>query len=86
MGFSEQSFQWTYYSKTSLVELIYALFAAGDLNHGRCEIRELSTFFEQAFNVLISDIYRISLETKIRSIPTKFIDTLKAICKIKEEY
>ncbi|MDD4994243.1 MAG: RteC domain-containing protein [Paludibacter sp.] len=78
--------QWTD-SKTSLVELVYALHAAGVLNNGHCEIRELSAFFEQAFNTHLIDIYRTFLEIKIRSAPTKFIDTLKdaLLRKMEEE-
>ena len=84
IGISEQTLQWTD-SKTSLVELIYALCAAGVLNKGCCEIRELSAFFEQAFNTRLTDIYRTFLEIKIRSNPTKFIDTLKAALLKKME-
>jgi hypothetical protein len=64
-------------SKTSLIELIYAICATGSINNGHCEIRELSAFFEQAFNIRLTDIYRTFLEIKIRSNPSKFIDTLK---------
>jgi hypothetical protein len=78
--------RWTE-SKTSLVELIYALASSGALNNGNCEIRELTALFEQAFNVRLPDIYRTYLEIKIRSNPTKFIDTLKTaiVRKMEEE-
>lgn len=87
IGDSVQNLQWTD-SKTSLIELIYALHAAGVLNKGNCEIRELSAFFEQAFNIRLTDIYRTFLEIKIRSNPTKFIDSLKAalLHKMEEDY
>lgn len=87
LGFSEQNLQWTD-SKTALVELIYAIYATGVINNGRCEIRELSAFFQQAFNVHINDIYRTFLEIRTRSNPTKFIDTLKAalLRKIEEDF
>jgi hypothetical protein len=79
--------QWTE-SKTSLVELIYALYATGCINNGRSEIRELAAFFEQAFNIRLSDIYRTYLEIKIRSTPTKFIDSLKTtlLHKMEEDF
>lgn len=79
-------FQWTD-SKTALVELIYALSASGAINNGHCEIRELSAFFEQTFNVRLPDIYRTFLEIKIRSNPSKFIDSLKTslIRKMEED-
>jgi RteC protein. len=81
------SLQWTD-NKTALVELIYALYATGSINNGRSEIRELATFFGQAFNVKLTDVYRTYLEIKIRSTPTKFIDTLKAalLRKIEEDF
>lgn len=78
------SLQWTD-SKTALVELIYALYAMGSINNGRSEIRELAAFFEQAFNIRLSDIYRTYLEIKIRSTPTKFIDSLKTALLHKME-
>lgn len=70
------SLQWTD-NKTALVELIYALHASGSINNGQIEIRELTAFFEQAFNVRISDIYRTFLEFKTRNSKTKYIDNLR---------
>lgn len=83
----DSSLQWTD-NKTSLVELIYALYAAGVINRGNCEIRELSAFFEQAFNVRLTDIYRTYIEIKIRSTPTKFLDSLKSalLRKMEEDF
>jgi len=79
--------QWTD-SKTALIELIYALYACGSLNNGRCEIRELTAFFEQIFNVRLTDIYRTFLEIKGRAAQTKYIDNLKTalLRKIDEEF
>ena len=77
--------QWTD-SKTSLIELIYALYATGSINNGRMDIRELAAFFEQTFNLKLNDLYRTYLEIKIRSSPTKYIDTLKtALLKKMDE-
>lgn len=78
------SIQWTD-SKTALVELIYALYACGSINHGNCDIRELTGFFEQIFNIRLPDIYRTYLEIKIRSTPTKYIDNLKTALLRKME-
>jgi hypothetical protein len=78
------SLQWTD-SKTALVELIYAIYACGSINNGHCEIRELTAFFEQIFNVRLTDIYRTYLEIKIRSTPTKYIDNLKTALLRKME-
>lgn len=84
-GFCDNnSLQWTD-SKTALVELIYALYASGSLNNGHCEIRELTAFFEQIFNVRLTDIYRTYLEIKVRSVPTKYIDNLKTALLRKME-
>jgi hypothetical protein len=87
IGDSVQNIQWTD-SKTSLVELIYALHAAGVLNNGHCEIRELSAFFEQIFNVRFTDVYHTYIEIKIRSTPTKFLDSLKTalLRKMEEDF
>ncbi len=87
LGYLENtSLQWSD-NKTALVELIYALYASGSINKGRTEIRELSAFFEQAFNVRLTDIYRTYLELKSRAIPTKYLDNLRAafLRKIEED-
>ncbi len=78
--------EWTD-NKTALIELIYALHASGSINNGKTEIRELSAFFEQAFNIRITDIYRTFLELKSRTTPTKYIDNLKTalLRKMQEE-
>ncbi|MDP4270454.1 MAG: RteC domain-containing protein, partial [Bacteroidota bacterium] len=87
LGITNLPFQWTE-SKISLVELIYAIHASGAINNGHCEIRELSAFFEHAFNVRIPDIYRTFSEIKYRSAPTKFIDSLRTslLRKIEEDF
>ena len=84
--FGNTSLQWTD-SKSALVELIYALHASGSINKGTIEIRELSAFFEQAFNVRIPDIYRTFLELKSRTTQTKYIDNIKVnlLRKMQEE-
>jgi hypothetical protein len=81
------TFQWTD-SKTALIELIYALCACGSINNGQCEIRELTVFFEQIFNVRLTDIYRTFLEIKGRTSTTKYIDSLKTalLRKMEEDY
>jgi hypothetical protein len=78
------SLQWTD-NKTALVELIYALYASGSLNNGHCEIRELASFFEQAFNVKFTDIYHTYIEIKNRTNPVRYIDNLKATLLRKME-
>lgn len=79
-------FHWTD-SKTALIELIYALYASGSINNGNCNIKELTAFFEQIFNVRLTDIYRTFLEIKSRSTQTKYIEYLKSslLRKMEEE-
>jgi hypothetical protein len=83
----DNMFQWTD-SKTALIELIYALCACGSINNGHCEIRELTAFFEQIFNIRLTDIYHTFSEIKGRSSITKYIDSLKTalLRKIEEDY
>lgn len=71
-----ERFRWTG-SKISLYELIYSLYSSGVLNDGNCEINELTEVFEQVFNIRLDDIYRGFQDIKLRSNPTKFLDTLK---------
>ena len=68
--------EWTD-DKSSLVELIYALDAIGSINKGKCEISVLTAFFEQAFNVRLTDVYRTYIDIKSREIPTKYLDKMK---------
>jgi hypothetical protein len=71
------SLEWTD-DKSSLVELIYALDAIGSINNGKCNISVLTAFFEQAFNVRLTDVYRTYIDIRAREIPTKYIDNMRA--------
>ena len=71
------SLQWTD-DKTSLVELIYALDAIGSINNGKCNISVLTAFFEQNFNVRLTDVYRTYIDIKDREIPTKYLDKMRS--------
>lgn len=76
-------------SKKYIMELVYALCLSGMLNDGNCEISELSSLFEEMFDVRFKDgIYRGFQDIKLRSNPTKFIDLLKEVLlrKINEDY
>jgi hypothetical protein len=65
-------------NKVGLVELIYALNAAGVINNGTADIKELASVFEQVFNIELGDYYRTFLEIRSRKMNnTKFIDLLK---------
>lgn len=80
-------FKWTG-NKISLYELIYSLQCSGVLNNGNCEINELANLFEQVFCIQLDDIYRGYQDIKLRSNPTKFLDTLKEslLRKINEDF
>ncbi len=76
---------WTV-SKVALVEVAYALFAAGVFNHGKCDISEIVTYFEQVFSYRISDTYRTFMDIKKRNNPTQFLDSLKtSLLRVLEE-
>jgi len=65
-------------SKTDLAELIYALDTAKCINHGNINLKALTSYLEDAFNVKIGDIYRIYLELRERKgSRTQFLDHLK---------
>lgn len=63
--------------KTSLIELIYALYCKGAFNNGTADIKEISAYFEAVFNVELGDVYRTYLEIKNRSSRTKFLNSLE---------
>jgi hypothetical protein len=62
---SFQNLTWSA-SKTSMVELIYALHCSGALNQGQASIKEIAQVFERSFNINLSDIYHVYLEIKMR--------------------
>lgn len=64
-------------SKTSLIELIYALHTQKVFNDGKAELSEIAKHFEKIFDIELGDIYRACNEIKNRKInKTKFIDEL----------
>jgi hypothetical protein len=79
-------YSWTE-SKTSLVELIYAIQACGCINNGSIDIKEIAQFFEYTFNIDLGDYYRTYLQIKNRQSSPKFMDAMRAalIKKIEEQ-
>ncbi|MDP4271078.1 MAG: RteC domain-containing protein [Bacteroidota bacterium] len=76
---------WTV-SKVALVEVAYALFAAGAFNHGKCDISEIVAYFEQIFSYRINGTYRTFMDIKKRNNPTQFLDSLKtSLLRVLEE-
>lgn len=64
--------------KADLIELMYALHAAGAFNHGKAEIKQIASTFESLFNINLGNFYRHFSEITIRkSGQTNFIDHLK---------
>ncbi|MUP46539.1 hypothetical protein E0K83_12400 [Gramella sp. BOM4] len=53
-------------SKTALVELIYALYSSGDLNHGTADLQTIASSFEDFFNIKLDNIYKTYSEIKAR--------------------
>ena len=82
----DASLKWTG-SKVDLVELIYALYAAGQINNGNVPISQLASVFVQLFNIELGDYYRTFQEIRMRKTSqTKLLDFLKIslINKISE--
>lgn len=74
---SPASVNWTG-SKTSLIELIYALHHSGTFDNGNVEIKVIAKAMENAFNIDLGDFYHTYLEIRNRKVNrTKFLDTLK---------
>jgi len=60
------AFSWTD-SKNALIELIYALHAAGSVSNGRAGLRKLSKLFEELFEVNLGDIHHAFHQMKFRA-------------------
>lgn len=56
-------------SKISLVEIIYALYNAGDINHGTADLKTLFAAFEDIFNIKLDNFYKSYGEMKARKDP-----------------
>ncbi len=64
-------------SKTALVELIYALYATGDLNYGTADLNTITSSFEDFFNIRLDNTYKTYSEIKARKgIRTKYLKNL----------
>jgi len=66
-------------TKSGLIELLYALYATGVINHGKATVKDIAILLEQALNVNLSNYYRAIQNMRIRKINrTKFLDLLKS--------
>jgi len=71
-------------SKTSMVELIYALYYTGVLNHGTVELSAVTSSFEDFFNVKLDNVYKTYSEIKKRKgSKTKFLEDLIVSLQLK---
>ncbi|MBS3993986.1 MAG: RteC domain-containing protein [Bacteroidetes bacterium] len=66
-------------SKTDLVELIYALNAAGAVKNGQAEIKKMAQICKELFGIDLKNFYKTYGEIKARNEDelTKFLDHLK---------
>lgn len=75
---SSFSLHWTS-SKTSLIELIYALHSQAVFDNGNADIKLITKYFESSFGIELGDFYHTYMELKNRkSNRTKFLDALKS--------
>ena len=74
-------------SKTSLIELIYALHSQAVFDNGNADIKHIVKTFENSFNISLGDFYHTFMELKSRKINrTKFLDSLRdALIRKMEE-
>ncbi len=63
-------------SKSALIELIYSLYSSKVFNNGNADLKSITTFFEQNFNIDLGDIYRAYIDLRRRRNKTQFLETL----------
>jgi hypothetical protein len=74
---NNSSLTWTG-TKTDLVELIYALQAAGVFNKELADVKQIASHFENVFNITLGNYYRVFQEIRIRKTgQVNFINYLK---------
>lgn len=65
-------------SKTDLIELIYALQAAGVFNKESADLKQIATHFENVFNVNLGNYYKVFQEIRMRKTgQVNFINSLR---------
>lgn len=74
---AKSNIKWTA-SKTDLIELIYALHAAGIFNNGKADIKEIAECLQDVFDVELGQYNRVFYDIRIRkNSKTKLLDGLK---------
>ena len=81
----EPNLKWTA-KKTDLIELLYALDAAGCFNFGKASLNLIATYFEKVFSTDLSHFPRDFYEMRIRLDRMPFIDKLKNLLKKRMDY
>lgn len=76
MSFPKTKKTWTR-NKTDLVELLYAVCETDCFNLGRTNLKRLTAYFENVFNIDLGNIYHTYIEIKDRANRTQFLDELK---------
>ena len=72
--------KWTA-KKTDLIELLYALAAAGCFNSGNVSLNQIAVYLSNVFDANLSHFPRDFYEMRIRNTQTPFIDSLKTLLK-----
>lgn len=72
----DNPFRWTG-TKVAAIELGYAIYAAGVLNNGNADIKEIMTYIEASFKINLGDYYRTYLTIRERKRDrTAFLNSL----------
>ncbi len=83
----DNPFQWTG-TKIAAIELGYAIYAAGVLNNGNADIKEIMTYIEASFKIDLGDYYRAYLSMREKKKDrTSFLSSLiiKLLRKMDED-
>lgn len=84
---SDNPFRWTA-PKVAAIELGYSIYAAGVLNNGNADIKEIMTYIEASFKIDLGDYYRTYLAMRDRKRDrTPFLNSLiqKLLRKMDED-
>ena len=77
-SFPKSRLTWTR-TKTDLVELIYALCEADCFNYRKINLKQITSYVENVFNVDLGNPYHTYIEIRERTNRTQFLDELKEI-------
>jgi len=64
-GVQGKTLKWTA-SKTALIELAYALYSNGAINHGKEDLKSIAVIFEKVFHINLGNFYKTYAEMKAR--------------------